>query len=44
MLKTVVAIGFTLLSSTGALGDTTLSYRSEGGCAGDFERVELKAQ
>jgi hypothetical protein len=26
-----------------ALADDTITYRSEGGCAGDFERVELKS-
>ena len=33
-----------LFLSTGALADTTLTYHSDGGCTGDFDRVELKAQ
>ena len=44
MLRTIAGIGATLLLSTFALADTTLSYRSDGGCAGDFDRLELKAQ
>jgi hypothetical protein len=44
MNRFMVAIAAaTLLLSAPALADTTLSYRSEGGCAGDFDRVQLKA-
>ena len=44
MVKMIVGLGAGLFLSTGALADTTLTYRSDGGCAGDFDRVELKAQ
>jgi hypothetical protein len=44
MMQTIAALGATLLFSTGALADTTLTYRGDGGCTGDFERLELKAQ
>jgi hypothetical protein len=33
-----------LALASGALADDTLVYRSEGGCAGDFDRVELKSE
>src|SRR5579871_2083990 len=32
-----------LFISIVALADTTLTYRSEGGCVGDFDRFELKS-
>jgi len=32
------------LASASALADNTLSYRSEGGCTGDFDTVQLKGQ
>ncbi len=33
-----------VLACAPALADNTLAYRSEGGCAGDFDTVELKGQ
>lgn len=36
-------IAAALLASGGVLADNTLQYKSEGGCAGDFDRVQLKA-
>lgn len=44
MVKTIVGLGAGLFLSTGALADTTLTYHSDGGCTGDFDRVELKAE
>jgi hypothetical protein len=45
MIKSMAAGAFAaLLFSTNALADSTLGYRSDGGCTGDFERVELKSQ
>ena len=44
MPKTIAALAATLLFSTGALADTTLTYRGDGACTGDFDRLELKAQ
>jgi len=44
MVKTIVGLGAAFFLSTAALADTALTYRSEGGCTGDFDRVELKAQ
>src|SRR5579862_8119873 len=41
-IRNVVAIAGALVSGL-ALADTTLTYRSEGGCAGDFDRFELKS-
>jgi hypothetical protein len=44
MIKTMIATACVgLLLSTNALADNTIGYRSSGGCAGDFERVELKS-
>lgn len=45
MIRTLTgaALLASALLSTGALADTTLTYRSDGGCAGDFDRVEMKA-
>ncbi|HJT97269.1 MAG TPA: hypothetical protein VJ696_03060 [Rhodanobacteraceae bacterium] len=43
MIRLPVAIAAMVLAAN-AFADTTLAYRSEGGCAGDFERLELKAQ
>ncbi len=44
MVKTIVGLCAGLFLATGALADTTLTYRSDGACRGDFDRVELKAQ
>jgi len=41
MIKALAASLFFTLSAS-AIADTRISYRSEGGCAGDFDRVELK--
>ena len=42
-MKTMIAMSCIALLSTNALADNTIAYRSSGGCAGDFERVELKS-
>jgi hypothetical protein len=45
MIKPMLAGVFAaLLYSTNAFADSTLAYRSDGGCTGDFDRVELKSQ
>lgn len=44
MTKTMIAtLCVAVLLSTNVLADNTITYRSSGGCAGDFERVELKS-
>src|ERR1700752_3245531 len=43
MIRMTCAIVAALPASGAALADDTLQYKSEGGCAGDFERVQLKA-
>ena len=40
----VAALAAGIALAAGASADDTLVYRSEGGCAGDFDRVELKAE
>ena len=45
MIKTMLAGAFAAsLFSAHAFADSTLAYRSDGGCTGDFDRVELKSQ
>ncbi|HEY6986227.1 MAG TPA: hypothetical protein VH375_09095 [Rhodanobacteraceae bacterium] len=49
MTKTMLAairasLTLCVLTSAPALADNTLRYRSEGGCTGDFDTVELRGQ
>jgi hypothetical protein len=42
MTKTALLVALTALPAI-AFADDTITYRSEGGCSGDFERVEMKS-
>jgi len=42
MTKIPLIVALALLPAI-AVADDTITYRSEGGCAGDFERVEMKS-
>ena len=42
-MTTKLALMLALALPTIACADDTITYRSEGGCAGDFERIEMKS-
>ncbi len=42
-MKTTALLVLVAALPLSALADDTITYRSEGGCAGDFERIEMKS-